>query len=109
MMQLQQDELSLPARLLVPMLRGLHSADKVKKAAQRLLDWDFVLDRDSVPAAIYVAWEKAVKEAVWELTVPREARSVLRRRLPLDREDHRVADGRPTAASAPTRSSAVMP
>jgi penicillin amidase len=78
MMQLQQDELSLPARALVPLLRGLHPADKAREAAHRLLDWDFVLDRDSVPAAIYVAWEKAVKEAVWELMIPREARSVMR-------------------------------
>jgi len=79
MMQLQQDELSLPARSLVPLLRGLHPpADKTREAAKRLLAWEFVLDRDSVPAAIYVAWEKALKEGVWELMVPREARSVLR-------------------------------
>jgi penicillin amidase len=79
MMHLQQDELSLPARALVPLLRGLHpSTDKVTEAAQRLLAWDFVLDRDSVPAAIYTAWEKALKEGVWERTVPREARSVFR-------------------------------
>jgi len=79
MMQLQHDELSLPARSLVPLLRGLHPpTDKVREAAQRLLAWDFVLDRDSVPAAIHVAWEKALRESVWELMVPREARSVLR-------------------------------
>ena len=30
-----------------------------------------------MPAAIYAAWEKALKECVWELMVPREARSVL--------------------------------
>jgi penicillin amidase len=79
MMQLQQDELSLPARSLVALLRGLRPAgDKTRDAAQRLLAWDFVLDRDSVPAAIYVAWEKAVKQSVWELMIPHEARSVFR-------------------------------
>jgi penicillin amidase len=78
MMQLQQDELSLPARNLVPLLLGLTPrTDNASEVAQRLLAWDYVLDRDSVPAAIYTTWEKALKEAVWELTVPREARSVL--------------------------------
>jgi penicillin amidase len=79
MMNLQQDELSLPARTFVPLLRGLRPPNKkTSEAARRLLAWDFVLDRDSVPAAIHTAWEKALKEGVWELTVPREARSVLR-------------------------------
>lgn len=77
MARLQQDELSLPARALVPLLGGLRPVgDMARQAAERMLAWDFVLDRDSVPAAAYVAWEKAVKEAVWELTVPREARAV---------------------------------
>jgi len=79
MTQLQHDELSLPARSLVPLLRGLHPAtEKAREAAQRLLAWDFVLDRDSVAAAIHAAWEKALREGVWQLMVPREARSVLR-------------------------------
>ena len=78
MMQLQQDELSLPARALVPLLRGLHPAElKTRQAVDRLQTWDFVLNQSSVPAAIYVTWEKAVRHAVWELVVPREAREVL--------------------------------
>jgi penicillin amidase len=77
MMRLQQDELSLPARTLVPMLRGLTPPEgPARQAAQRLESWNFVLDRDSVPAAIYTAWEKAVRTAVWELMVPQEARRV---------------------------------
>jgi penicillin amidase len=76
MMRLQQDELSLPARSLVPMLRGLvPNADKTRQAADRLLSWDLVLRKDSAPAAIYATWEKAVRGAVWELLVPREARA----------------------------------
>ena len=78
MMQLQQDELSLPARSLVPLVRGLDPAEvKTRQGADRLRAWDFVLDPGSVPAAIYVTWEKAVRRAVWELVVPREARAVL--------------------------------
>ncbi len=78
MKQLQQDELSLPARALVPLARGLDPADvKTRQALDRLRTWDFVLNQSSVPAAIYVTWEKAVRHAVWELVVPREAREVL--------------------------------
>ena len=59
-MRLQQDELSLPARSLVPMLAGLKPAgDEGAQAIERLLAWDFVLGSDSVPAAIYATWEKA--------------------------------------------------
>ncbi len=77
MMRLQQDELSLPARTLVPMLRGLALPEAhARQAAERLESWNYVLDRDSVPAAIYAAWEKAVRTAVWELMVPKEARGV---------------------------------
>jgi penicillin amidase len=78
MTQLQHDELALPARALVPLLRGLNpDGDRARQAAERLRSWDFVLDKDSVPAALYVAWEKALKAAVWEVVVPREARPAL--------------------------------
>jgi penicillin amidase len=77
MMRLQQDELALPARSLVPMLRNLNPAGiKAKQAREQLLAWDFILDKDSVSAAIYVAWERAVRRAVWQRVVPREAQSV---------------------------------
>jgi penicillin amidase len=77
MRQLQQDELSLPARSLVPMLRGLKSAEgRAKQAMDRLLAWDFILDKDSASAAIHVTWEEAVKVAAWERLLPQEARSV---------------------------------
>jgi penicillin amidase len=78
MMQLQQDELSLPARSLVPMLGSLKPAGSAaKQARELLLSWNFVLDKNSVPAAIYVGWERAVRRAVWERVVPSEVRSVL--------------------------------
>lgn len=74
-MQLQHDELSIPARSLVPLLRACGPAEgKARQAADRLQAWDFVLDKDSVAAAIYVAWERALKAAVWEMLVPREVR-----------------------------------
>ncbi len=77
MMQLQQDEVSLAARSLVPLLHGLKPGQReTAQAIDQLLSWDFVLSRDSVPAAIYVTWERALKAAVWELVVPRKARTL---------------------------------
>jgi penicillin amidase len=61
MMQFQTDELSIPARNMVPLLRGLISSDaRAQRAIETLLDWDFVLDRDSTAAAIYSEWRGRV-------------------------------------------------
>ncbi len=77
MMRLQHDELSLPARSLVPLLLAAKPLEgKSSGAVARLKSWDFVLDQDSVSAAIYVAWERAVKVLVWELSVAQAAREV---------------------------------
>jgi len=82
MKQLQQDELCIPARALMPLLRQLKlNNHRTRLALERLNNWDLVLDKDSVPAAIYVAWERAVKKSVWELSVPQEARAVFPTRL----------------------------
>ncbi len=74
-MQLQQDELSLPARSLVPMLRGLKPGRvDTASALERLLDWDFVMDEDGIQPAIYATWERHLKLSVRDLLVPGEAR-----------------------------------
>jgi penicillin amidase len=80
MMQLQQDERSLPAQSLVPLLKGLQpERPETARAIEQLvsLSWDFVLNKDSIPAAIYVTWEKHLKLAVHDLLVPREAQGLL--------------------------------
>jgi penicillin amidase len=75
MMQLQQDELSIPARTLLPLLFRLRpDSIPARQALDRLRAWDFLLDRDSVPATLYVVWEKVLRNALWDLTVPAEAR-----------------------------------
>lgn len=74
MMQLQSDEYSIPARLLLPFLRAL---DKdwaedplVQAAVNRLHAWDFVLDKDSVAAGIYAAWQRQLWEQFRNTHVP---------------------------------------
>ncbi|MGI9627945.1 MAG: penicillin acylase family protein, partial [Longimicrobiales bacterium] len=43
-----------------------------------LLGWDFVLSPESVAAGIYVAFERRLQRAVYEMLVPEEGRDVIR-------------------------------
>jgi penicillin G amidase len=61
MTRVQNDELSLPARALVPLLRDLSLPSGPAAQARELLrGWDFVLDKDSVAAGIYSMWQRRV-------------------------------------------------
>jgi len=86
-MRLQYDELTLPARELVPLLSGLTSADPAVNAAlQTLLSWNYVTSIDSVAATIFELWQPIVVSRVSDLYVPSSARSIfgnLNRRLVL--------------------------
>jgi penicillin G amidase len=65
MTALQQDYLSIPARRLVPLLKNLSSEDAlVKNCLAVLKNWDFVLSPDSAAAAVYVAWQRALLNAL---------------------------------------------
>ena len=75
MMHLQSDEYSIPARLLVPFLhaldKGSMAADPLVQAAVTTLRaWDFVLDKDSVAAGIYAAWQRQLWEQFRNTHVP---------------------------------------
>jgi penicillin amidase len=79
MMQLQTDELSIPARTLVPLLEDLTADGRaVERARQMLLSWDYVLDKNSMAAGIYVAWEGSLRRNLHELFVPEGARQWIR-------------------------------
>jgi penicillin amidase len=74
MVQLQNSDLSIPARSLVPLLRGIEMQDAAtKEAAARLLHWDYVLDKDSVEAGIYEMWQRRVIANVRALVIPKAA------------------------------------
>jgi penicillin amidase len=81
MKRLQQDFLSIPARDLVPYLKNLHSSDpKTDEAIKMLLDWDFILDENSVEATIYMAWFRRLRENMWDLLLSESNRDRLPRR-----------------------------
>jgi len=78
-MQLMMDELSVAARNLVKLLRDLPELrGRADRARRMLLDWDAVLDKDSVEAAIYVSWERELRTAVHRTVVPAGARDYIR-------------------------------
>jgi penicillin amidase len=79
MMALQFDYVSLPARSLVPLLANLKSAKvKPEEARKKLLNWNFTLDKNSVEAAIYVAWEKKISAKIATKAIPDNVRKLLR-------------------------------
>ena len=76
MVELQHDYLSIPSRTLIPFFKDLESDDlEVEQARQMLLDWDFVLDKESVEAGIYVAFERQLLDNIELLKVPEIAKS----------------------------------
>lgn len=71
MIEFQHDYLSIPARSLTPFFEDLRADDpQVETARQMLLDWDFRLDRDSVEAGIYIAFERQLLDNIEALKVP---------------------------------------
>ena len=92
MIRLQNDNVSLPARSLVPMLRGLTAAaEPAKKAQALLLAWNFSVDADSVAAGIYEMWQRRVNANIRNLLVPKEAQSL--HRAAEHEAGHRLAAG----------------
>jgi penicillin amidase len=67
MKKLQTDYFSIPARTLVPFLANLSFTDSLAREAQKYLsDWDFILDKESIPAGIYIAWERELLIKMFE-------------------------------------------
>jgi len=76
MIQLQNNDLSIPARSMVPLLRDLDLTNPASQQAQgRLLHWNNVLDKDSAPAGVYEMLQRRLLANIRDLMVPKEARS----------------------------------
>jgi penicillin amidase len=74
--RLQNDDLSLPARALVPLLDDVSLPSGPAAEARALLKgWDFVLDKDSTPAAIYAMWQRRLLANTRARVVPETLRA----------------------------------
>lgn len=73
MQALQTDYYSLPAKTLVPLLMNLEFENKTAtEAQQKLLGWDYVLNKNSIPATVYSEWENALMTEAKEKFIPKE-------------------------------------
>jgi penicillin amidase len=76
MTRLQNDDLSIAARAVVPLLRDLTIASPAAaKARDLVMAWDFVLDKNSAAAAVYEMYSRRLFTAVREASVPAAARA----------------------------------
>ena len=78
MMRLQNDDLSVAARALTPLLRPVSLTNPASDRARDLLTtWDFVLDKDSTAAAIYAMWNRRLMANTREVVVPEAIRKAV--------------------------------
>src|SRR5436190_7943714 len=87
MMRLQNDNVSIPARSIVPLLRDVAGSDTdvqgsdtvsdPSKARTRLLNWNYSIDADSVTAGIYEMFQRRVSANIRNLMVPKEAQTFI--------------------------------
>lgn len=80
MMNYQHDQLAIPARNIVALLKPLDVKERFSKSALAgLLEWDYLLDSQSVAAAIYVSFERRLLDNISELLVPEAGRNLIGR------------------------------
>ncbi len=77
MAELQNDNLSIPARRIVPLLRDLKLSGSAMKAQAKLTHWNFVLDQDSLEAGIYEMFQRRLIANMDVLMVPKEAQQFI--------------------------------
>lgn len=71
MQSLQTDYFSIPARSLVPFLKKISFTDTLTSfAQQQLLNWNYILDKNSVAAGIYAMWERQIMRNANKTFIP---------------------------------------
>ncbi|MFM8393900.1 MAG: penicillin acylase family protein, partial [Acidobacteriota bacterium] len=106
--RLQHDEVSLPARRLIEVLKATRLEDPELQPYLRLLrEWDGRLGRDSAAAALFEIWLTRLPEAVFRRRVSAEQWSQIASRIPLERVIEALRTGRETAAIRQSLSAAV--
>lgn len=95
MARYQTDYPSIPARELVPLLKGLTaSAERTEAARRLLLDWDYRLEPESIAAGIYNQWEGTLRNLVAQRSVPESVRPYLSLQIKRVVDHLQLPDGR---------------
>jgi penicillin G amidase len=76
MTALQTDYLAIPARQLIPLFKDLTLPFTGERAAliEPLLNWDYILNKNSTIATLYVEWENQMEKAFKMKLVPENGR-----------------------------------
>ena len=77
MKALQVDYLSIPARILVPLLKDIPFTGKIDEARNRLNTWNYTLDPSSIEASIYVAFENEIRHLAAQKFIPENATNII--------------------------------
>jgi|HubBroStandDraft_6_1064221.scaffolds.fasta_scaffold52562_1 penicillin amidase len=77
MAELQNNNLSIPARRIVPLLKDLKLSGASREAQARLVHWNFVLDQNSVEAGIYEMFQRRLLANIREQVVPKAAQDFI--------------------------------
>jgi len=82
--RLQLDELSLPARELVPLLSEVKVDDRdVKDFIELLINWDKKLSKDSAAAALFEVWVTKLIQNVFKPLVTDDAWRLINKQIPV--------------------------
>lgn len=82
MAALQTDYYSIPASKLVPMMQSIAFTDTLmNEAKSRLQNWNYVLDKNSIAAAIYVMWERQIMVNANKQFIPAQLKGLLNMQL----------------------------
>ena len=82
MEKLQTDVLSIPARQLCPMLKQIPEKDSLaRKAKDSIENWNFRLDKNSIPAGIYNAWEQEIVTEAKSKFIPNKIKGLVNLQL----------------------------
>ena len=75
MVNLQNDDLSVVARALTPLVRHVTLTNPASARARDLLTtWNYVLDKDSVAAGVYAMWQRRLLANTREVVIPASLR-----------------------------------
>ncbi len=77
MKALQVDYLSIPARTLTPLLFKLSFKSTSATAVNKLKNWDFILNPNSIEAAIYVAFENELRLLANQKFIPEKGKNYI--------------------------------
>ena len=75
---LQTDYYSIPGTKIVPLLKNISLTDSALNASKKLvLDWNYILDKNSIAAGIYAMWEKQIAAMMTEKFIPKEVSKLI--------------------------------